>query len=299
MAPLAPGCDASGMSEGGPGPGVGRRVWSLFTPHRSRLVLVVLLVLLGSGLGSSRLPPACGRHRCRADVRDHPDRRDPVPAGQRRRRGEQRADVHVLVDPVELGHGDRGAGRDAAAVLAADPGVGGGAAAVRPASGPGRSGATTDRQAHAGVPVGHDGDHRGVAVGVGHQAVQAVRSAGPRGAAVPAGEPATDRPAGAPGDVGAEVLRRRAGGAGHHACAGLPRRRHRPAAGHGHHRGDGRRVHHPPDETVVPTVQLLQVSLDMQTSFTEAILRARDGGLVGWWAPSSSSRWRSSAPRTR
>ena len=31
--------------------GLGRRVWALFTPYRSSLVLIVLAVLVSSGLG--------------------------------------------------------------------------------------------------------------------------------------------------------------------------------------------------------------------------------------------------------
>ena len=70
----------------------------------------------------------------------HPDRGDPVPAGQRRRRRAGGAHRDGQLDPVQRGHGGRGAGGDAAAVLAAHAGRGRAGAAVRRAADPGRAG---------------------------------------------------------------------------------------------------------------------------------------------------------------
>ena len=118
-----------------------------------------------------------------------PDRGHPVPAGQRRGRRAVGAVGDGQLDPGQRGHGGRRAGRDAHAVLAADAGRGGAGAAVRRCCRSGSDGSGgAIAGAHPGVAVGHDRDHRGVAVGVRGAAGQGVQPAGLRGRPLPGGE---------------------------------------------------------------------------------------------------------------
>ena len=185
-------------------------------------------------------------------------RGDPVAAGQRRRRRAVGAVGDGELDPGQRRHGGRRAGGDGAAVVAADDRRGRAGAAVRRAAGAGRAGAAGARRPHAGVALGHDRDHPGVAVGVRRAAGEGVQPAGRRGAPLQGRERPPGRPAGPPGHDRAVVLRGRADvprGDARRWCTWSRASSSRPGSGGGDHGGHDRRVHHAADPAAVPDGQ--------------------------------------------
>ena len=155
----------------------------------------------------------------------HQDRRHPEPAGQRRRRRPHRADRHRDDDRAELGDGDRRAGVDGAAVVAADHPHPDPDAAVRVAAAAGRPAPAAAGAAHPGVALGDDGDHRGGAQRLGDPARQGLQPLAAGGRPLPRGQPAADPAPGRAGDDRPHLLRRRADVLRDHAGADLPGRR--------------------------------------------------------------------------
>ena len=105
----------------------------------------------------------------------HANRRDPVPAHQRRRRHPVRRHRYGDVAPVQHRDPAEHAGRDADAVLAADRAVAGDHPALRLLHVSRRQGAPPDHHAGAGIEGRDQRHHRGDAVGVGHAPRQGLR----------------------------------------------------------------------------------------------------------------------------
>ena len=143
-------------------------------------------------------------------LHEHQDRRDPVPAGQRRGRRPDGGHHHRLDDPGQRRHLRLQHRRHDHHQLAADHRGGHHRAGVLLADQDGRRAAPPGVAVDPGVAGGHERDQRGNPVGVRGAAGQGVRQPGPRHRPLPAGEPAPGRPAGPPADDRPGLLRRRA-----------------------------------------------------------------------------------------
>ena len=139
---------------------------------------------------------------------EHQDRRDPVPAGQRRGRRPDRGHHHRLDHPGQRRHFRLQHRRHGHHQLAADHRGGHHRAGVLLADQGGRRAAPPGVALDPGVAGGDERRQRGDAVGIRGAAGQGVRQPGARHRPLPAGEPAPGRPRGPPADDRPGLLRR-------------------------------------------------------------------------------------------